>query len=85
MKPGVILVNTSRGAIIDTKALVKHIGKFKTVCLDVLEDENSFSKKHPLLKFDNVIITPHIAFYTDISVRKIAEETERLVKNIMAR
>jgi len=31
------------------------------------------------LKFENVVITPHIAFYSDASVKKIAEETERIL------
>lgn len=75
MKEGVILVNTARGEIIDTKALIKNIKKFRAVCLDVVEGENNFSKDHPLLKFNNVIITPHIGFYTDDSVKKIARET----------
>ncbi len=81
MKEGVILINTSRGSIIDTQALIKNINKFKAVCLDVLEDEKKFSRKNPLLKYKNVIITPHIAFYTDESIKKIARETEIMIKN----
>ena len=85
MKPGVILINTSRGAVIDTKALIEHADKFKAICLDVLEDEKKFSKKHPLLAFNNVIITPHVAFYSDETIKTIAEETlkniERFEKN----
>ncbi len=81
MKEGAILVNTSRGGILDTKALLKNIKKFRAVGLDVLEGEKKFSKKNPLLKYKNIIITPHIAFYTDESIRKIAQETEALIKN----
>lgn len=80
MKDGVILVNTARGGIIDTQALIKHIKKFKAVCLDVLEDERSFSLNHPLLAYDNVIITPHIGFYTDNALYNIARETAACVK-----
>lgn len=83
MKNEIILVNTSRGAVIDTKALVKYIKKFKAVCLDVLEDELNFSKSHPLLKYDNVIITPHIAFYTDLSVIEIARQTNMRIDNYL--
>lgn len=83
MKKGVVLVNTSRGAIIDTQALIKNIKKFKAVCLDVLENENEFSKSHELLQYNNVIITPHMAFYTDASVKKIANETEKLILNFI--
>ena len=80
MKDKVILVNTARGAVIDTKALLKNISKFKAVALDVLEEEQKFNKNHPLLKYDNVIITPHIAFFTDDSVRRIAKETETIIQ-----
>lgn len=80
MKKGAVLVNTSRGAIIDTKALIKHISKFKAICLDVLEDEQNFSKNHPLLKFENVFITPHVAFYSDETVKTIAHETIENIK-----
>lgn len=81
MKDGVILINTARGGLIDTSSLIKHIKKFRFLGLDVLEDEHKFSKDHPLLKFESVVITPHIAFYSDASVKKIAEETIRLIKN----
>ena len=81
IKKGAILVNTSRGEIIDTKALIKQVKKFKAVCLDVVEGEKSFSKKHILLKHKNIIITPHIGFYTDDSVKTIAKITEKYIKN----
>lgn len=83
MKEGVILINTARGGLIDTKAMIKFINKFRFVGLDVLEDEQVFTKDHPLLEYPNVLITPHIAFYSDASVKKIAEETVRLYHNFM--
>ncbi|OGK13226.1 hypothetical protein A2861_02860 [Candidatus Roizmanbacteria bacterium RIFCSPHIGHO2_01_FULL_38_15] len=83
MKKGVILINTARGGLIDTRALVNEIKKFRWVGLDVLEDEEKFTKKHPLLTFDNVVITPHIAFYSDASVKKIAEETEKIIYDFL--
>ncbi len=83
MKQGAILINTARGEIINTKSLIENIKKFKAVCLDVLEDEESFSRKNPLLKFDNVIITPHIGFYTDDSIKKIVRETEMNIKRFL--
>lgn len=81
MKDGVVLINTARGELIDTQALVSNIQKFRLVGLDVLEGEKEFSQDHPLLSYQNVIITPHMAFYSDASVKKIAEETVRLIKN----
>lgn len=83
MKDGVILVNTARGGIVDTDALVRNIGKFKAICLDVLEDEKNFSLDHPLLGYENVIITPHIAFYTDNALQNIARETDACVKRFL--
>ena len=75
VRQGAILVNTARGDLIDEKALVANIKKFHAVCLDVLQNEDKFSRTHPLLKFENVIITPHVAFYTDESIKEIARET----------
>lgn len=79
MKEGVILINTARGGLIDTEALLKHAAKFRWIGLDVLENEQHFSKEDPLLQLPNVVITPHIAFYSDESVKKIAEETKRII------
>lgn len=80
MKLGAILVNTSRGAIIDTKALVKQAKKFHAIGLDVVEGEEKFSRMHPLLKYKNVLMTPHIGFYTDDSIMRIAKETENCIE-----
>lgn len=79
MRKGSILVNTARGAIIDTEALIKHANKFHAICLDVLEDEQHTAKDNPLFHLPNVIVTPHIAFYTDDAVRRIGEETMRCI------
>jgi len=83
MKEGVILINTARGGLIRTQDLIKSIDKFRWVGLDVLEDEKSFSKDHPLLQFENVVITPHLAFYSDASVKKIASETKKLISDFI--
>jgi len=80
MKKGVVLVNTSRGAVIDTQALIKNINKFRYVGLDVLENEHQFSKDHPLLNFKNVVITPHCAFFTDKSAKVIVKKTKEIIK-----
>lgn len=80
MKPGVILINVSRGEVIDTQALVKHIHKFRFVGLDVIEGETSFSRTNQLLKYDHVLITPHIAFFTDRTTTEIAALTNRNIQ-----
>ncbi len=65
LKKGVILVNAARGALIDTGALVKALeeGIVAAAALDVVEGE-PIDQSHPLLKYENVIITPHIGAYT---------------------
>ncbi len=73
MKNGVIIVNTSRGGIIDTKALVSGIKSKKVshAFLDVLEHENNIDIDEELIKLPNVITTPHIAFYADDSMERM--------------
>lgn len=80
MKNGTILINTARGDLIDTKSLITNAPKLYGIGLDVVEGELTFSKKHPLLKIANLIITPHSAFYTDESLKTIAKETEENIK-----
>lgn len=80
MKDDSILINTSRGAIIDTAALIERIDKFRHVGLDVIEDEHAFSADHPLLSCNNVVITPHCAYFTDKSAHQIAEKTVGLIE-----
>lgn len=81
MKDGVILINVSRGGIIDTKALIRNINKFRYICLDVLEEEKNFTKDNPLLKFkEKVLITPHCAFYTELTMPRACKETMENVK-----
>jgi D-3-phosphoglycerate dehydrogenase len=82
MKDGAYLINTSRGALIDEKALVEALkkGKLGGVGLDVLENEKNVGD-NPLLKFDNVIITPHMGWYSIDSIaelqRKVAEQVKQ--------
>ena len=83
MKSGSIILNTARGDLINTEALIKNIKKFRFVGLDVLENEKNFDMNNPLLKFENVLITPHMAFYSDLSVKEIARETNRLIEEYL--
>lgn len=89
MKPGVMLVNTSRGALIDTKALIEALktGKVKNAALDVYEEEeglffHDFSDEiiqddliSRLITFPNVLITSHQAFLTNEALTNISETT----------
>ncbi len=84
MKQNVILVNTARGELIDSEAIVTHIDKFKAVCLDVIENEKQFSKDHPLLGQPKVIITPHIASFSDETIKSIARQTDECLQRYLS-
>ncbi|MDO8648867.1 MAG: NAD(P)-dependent oxidoreductase [Candidatus Peregrinibacteria bacterium] len=73
MKDGVVLVNTARGSLIDSAALLKALdsGKVAYALLDVLEHEQNFKENETLIKHPNVVTTPHVAFYADDSMRNM--------------
>ena len=74
MKDGVLIINTSRGGIVDVRALKAGLesGKVGGAGLDV-HDEEPLSVKYPLLKMDNVILTPHAATATREAVMNMAK------------
>jgi D-lactate dehydrogenase len=89
MKPGALLINVSRGALIDTKALIESLksGRLGGVALDVYEEEEGVffedlsgqilqdDELARLLTFPNVIITAHQAFLTQEALAEIARVT----------
>ena len=89
MKDGVILINTSRGTVVDTPALIDALesGKVGGAALDVIEGESELyyndlrgrilkNRELAILKsYSNVIVTPHTAFYTDQAVSDMVENS----------
>lgn len=88
MKPTACIINTSRGGVIDEKALVKALqeGRLAGACLDVTEPEPP-SVQNPLLKMKQVLCTPHVAWYSEESQidlrRKIARDVGRALNGLL--
>lgn len=88
MKKTAFLINTSRGIVVDEKALIKAL-KEKRIAgagLDVIEDEENHNSE--LLKFENVVITPHAAFISEDALyegrrRALEQVVMRLSKGIL--
>ena len=103
LKKGACLINTARGGVVETEALVAGLrdGTIGAAGLDVLEEEGELAEEdllltspHPneaklrttlanhwLLKHPRVIITPHVAFNTEESVRRIVDTTLENIKS----
>lgn len=98
MKRGVMIINTSRGALVDAVALIEALknGQVGAVGLDVYEQEAEFFYEdlsneiihddvlQRLVSFPNVIITSHQAFFTDTALRNIAETTVQNLNDFAA-
>ncbi len=80
MKANAVLVNVSRGAIINEQALIKVLkqDKFLGVALDVFEEE-PLPESSPLWDFERVLVTPHNAFVSDKNHRRLFN---RILKNL---
>jgi glyoxylate reductase len=82
MKPTAILINVARGAVCDTDALTEALAarRIYAAALDVTEPE-PLPRDHPLLRLDNVIITPHLGSATEQTRRRMAEVS---IRNLQA-
>jgi D-lactate dehydrogenase len=98
MRDGVMLINTSRGALVDTAALVEGLksGRIGAAGLDVYEEESGYFFEDRsdqvitddvlarLLTFPNVLVTSHQAFLTEDALRNIAETTAGNIRAFLA-
>ncbi|RLE59548.1 MAG: hydroxyacid dehydrogenase [Thermoprotei archaeon] len=84
MKNGVVIVNAARGELIDTEALIRALesGKVAAAGLDVIENE-PIKGDHPILKFDNVVLTPHIGANTLEGLRGMDEANVRAIISVI--
>ena len=81
-KPGVVIVNTSRGSLIDEGALYKVLvsGRAAFACSDVFDQE---PYSGPLTELENVILTPHIGSYAqEARIRMEEMAVENLLKGL---
>lgn len=84
MRPGGLLINVSRGAVVDTDAVIAalHSGQLSAAALDVLESEPNVPCE--LLSHPGAMLTPHVAFSSDASLlelrRRAAEEVVRVLR-----
>lgn len=82
MRDGVVLINTARGEIVDETALVDalHSGKVAAAGIDVFANE-PVPEGHPLLQFDQVLLTPHIAGLTRDAAERMAVSSSENILN----
>ena len=94
MKKNALLINTARGALVDTEALIDELedGRIGGAALDVLEGEEGIFYydctqkvlKHPFLsalqRMPNVIVTPHTAYHTD---RVLVDTVSNTIQNCL--
>ncbi|MCF8070135.1 MAG: C-terminal binding protein [Desulfobacterales bacterium] len=86
MKSSACVINVARGGVLDSQALISALenGEIRGAALDVMENEKSWNKDNPVLQNDNIIITPHSAWYSEDAMNQnkvdLANEIKRFIK-----
>lgn len=85
MREDAVVINTARGGIIDTDALVAALeaGRIRGAGIDCHEQE-PLPADHPITKLDNVVLTPHAAWYTEQSYGELKRRTLEGVADVLA-
>ncbi len=82
MKDGAMLINASRGKVVDTSALVKELNSGRLfACLDVFDMEPPLPRDYPVIHAPNTLLAPHIGYYTEEALQRRLDVT---VENIRA-
>lgn len=84
MKPECCIVNTARGGVVDEQALIGALneGRIAGAGVDVFEEE-PVSVYHPLLHMENVIATPHSAWYSETAITTLQRKAAEEVVNVL--
>ena len=84
MKPGVFLINTSRGKVVDGSALWNALKEKRIAgaALDVFQEE-PISADHPFTSLDNVILTPHLGGLTEEAGDRLSDSITRQIRDIL--
>ena len=84
MKKRPLIINTSRGPIVDEKALIEALkkGLVSGAGLDVMEKEPP-DPGNPLLKMEQVILSPHMSFYSEESIKELKRRTAEGVADVL--
>jgi len=84
VKPGMVLVNTSRGKVIEERALIEALqtGRIKGAALDVFATE-PLPFGHPLTKLENVVLSPHMGALSQEAGDRLSDSVARQVRDIL--
>lgn len=85
MRPGSVLIQTSRGGVVDEAALVDALrsGHLAGAGIDVYESEPP-SENHPLFSLENVVLTPHTAALTEQAMRRMALDAAQGILDVLS-
>ena len=85
MKPTAFLINCARGPLVDEQALIKALkeGEVAGAALDVLESPLP-SPDNPLFKMENVLLTPHVAFFSQQSLEELQSRAAGAVVDVLS-